>query len=158
MEKKNKQIHDITKELRIILKGVQAHSKNVEKSCGLSSAKLWMLSEVAGTPGIKVSKLAAVLSIHPSTCSNMLDKLEGMQLVFRDRSKTDQRSVHLFITEKGRQFLAKAPKPAQGRLNNALEQLSAGQLTMLESGLDALVQALTSRRDDPAGLLPILGE
>lgn len=143
MDERNEQIPVVAKKLRIILKGVQAHSKNVEKTCGLSSAKLWMLREVDGTPGIKVSKLAAALSIHPSTCSNMLDKLEKNQFISRDRSKTDQRSVHLYVTEEGRQFLVNnAPKPTQGKLSNALAQLSPTQLTELESGLDALVQAL----------------
>jgi DNA-binding MarR family transcriptional regulator len=155
MDERNKQINAVTQRLRNILKGVQAHSKYVEKSCGLSSAKLWMLHEIAAAPGLKVSKLAAALAIHPSTCSNMLDKLEEKQLVSRDRSKTDQRSVHIYITEEGRQFLDKAPKPAQGKLSNALEQLTPSQLTNLESGLDALVQALNI---NDSGLMPFLGE
>lgn len=155
MDEKNVQINTVTQRLRNIFKGVQAHSKYVEKSCGLSSAKLWMLHEIAAAPGIKVSKLAAALAIHPSTCSNMLDKLEEKQLVSRDRSKTDQRSVHIYITEEGRQFLDKAPKPAQGKLSNALGQLTPSQLTDLESGLDALVQALNI---NDSGLMPFLGE
>ena len=52
-------------------------------------------------PGLKVSQLAAALAIHPSTCSNMLDKLEAEDLLVRDRSKTDQRAVHIFLTAKG---------------------------------------------------------
>ncbi len=159
MDERNEQITVVTKKLRIILKGVQAHSKNVEKTCGLSSAKLWMLREVDGTPGIKVSKLAAALSIHPSTCSNMLDKLEKKQLVYRDRSKTDQRSVHLYVTEEGRKFLVNnAPKPTQGKLSNALAQLSSTQLTKLESGLDALVQALLISNDQAGQTPPVIGE
>jgi DNA-binding MarR family transcriptional regulator len=155
MDERNKQINAVTLRLRNILKGVQAHSKYVEKSCGLSSAKLWMLHEIAAAPGLKVSKLAAALAIHPSTCSNMLDKLEEKQLVSRDRSKTDQRSVHIDITEEGRRFLDKAPKPPQGKLSNALEQLSLSQLTNLESGLDALVKAL---HINDTGLMPFIGE
>lgn len=152
MDERNEQVHVVTKKLRIILKGVQAHSKKIEKTCGLSSAKLWMLREVDGTPGIKVSQLASALSIHPSTCSNMLDKLEKNQFVYRDRSKADQRSVHLYVTEEGRQFLINnAPKPTQGKLSSALELLSPTQLTKLESGLDALVRALQVC-DDPAVL------
>ncbi|MGB3209789.1 MAG: MarR family transcriptional regulator [Desulforhopalus sp.] len=157
MDDRDRQIHGITQGLRIVFKGVQAHSKYVEKSCGLSSAKLWMLHEIAQTPGVKVSKLAAVLSIHLSTCSNMLGKLEEKNLVYRDRSKTDQRTVHLYVTEEGRQFLSNAPKPAQGKLSNALEHLSLAQLTELENGLNALVQALHVS-DNNAALIPIPGE
>ncbi len=159
MDERKEQIHIVTQKLRIILKGVQAHSKKVEKTCGLSSAKLWMLREVDGTPGIKVSQLALALSIHPSTCSNMLDKLEKNQFIYRDRSKADQRSVHLYVTEEGRQFLINnAPKPTQGKLSNALEHLTPTQLTKLQIGLNALVQALLISDDQASQVPASLGE
>ncbi len=132
----------ITQQLRIVYKAVQSHSKRVEKVCGLSSAKLWMLHEVAQNPGIRVSELAKLLSIHPSTCSNMLDKIEAGGLIYRDRSKTDQRTVHLFATESGRQLLTSAPSPPQGQLSSALEKLSEEQLATLETSLNDFIEAL----------------
>ena len=138
MDKKNRQIEDILKKIQKILKAVQAHSKYVEEQCGLSSAKLWMLYEIAQNPGLKVSQLATALSIHPSTCSNMLDKLEEMNLVYRDRSKKDQRSVHLNLTEQGVDLLKQAPKPVQDKLYSALERLTPSQLNGLEAGLENL--------------------
>ena len=101
MEDRQKQMQSITKQLRVVFRAVQAHSKTVEKSCGLSGAKLWMMWELFATPGVKVSKLARTLTIHPSTCSNMLDQLEEKDLIRRDRSKVDQRAVHLYLTETG---------------------------------------------------------
>jgi DNA-binding MarR family transcriptional regulator len=158
MVEKERQMQVITQKLRIIFKEIQAHSKKVEKEVGLSSAKLWMLSEIAENPGFKVSQLATVLSIHASTCSNMLDKLEDKNLIFRDRSKKDQRSVHLFITDEGKDLLAKAPQPVHGKLSNALAQLSSEQLNNLECNLEALITALHLSDDNKAGFLPIPGE
>lgn len=132
----------ITQQLRIVYKAVQSHSKRVEKVCGLSSAKLWMLHEIAQTPGIRVSELARLLSIHPSTCSNMLDKIEASGLIYRDRSKTDQRTVNLFATESGQQLLRSAPSPPQGQLSSALEKLSEDQLATLEISLTDFIEAL----------------
>lgn len=147
-------INTITQNLRILFRAVQAHSKYVEKECGLSSAKLWMLYELHSRPGIKVSQLATSLAIHPSTCSNMLDKLEEDGFVARQRSKSDQRAVHLSLTEKGNTLLKKAPQPAQGKLNGALEKLSDENLHLLEAGLHELVAAL-QEKDNNAGLIPI---
>jgi DNA-binding MarR family transcriptional regulator len=144
----------ITKQLRLIYKVVLSHSKRVEKVCGLSSAKLWMLHEIAHNPGIRVSQLARLLSIHPSTCSNMLDKIEASGLICRDRSKTDQRSVHLSATERGKQLLKTAPSPHQGQLISALEKLSEEQISTLESGLEVFVKAL-NLNDDSAAMRPI---
>lgn len=145
---------NITKQLRIVFKAVQSHSRQVEKLCGLSSAQLWMLHEISSARGIKVSELAMVLSIHRSTCSNMLDKLENKDLIYRDRSKTDQRTVHLYITEAGQAVLKSAPYPPQGKLSSTLEKLSQEQLMALEESLGVFINAL-SFEDDQAGLTPI---
>jgi len=157
MDKRTTSIQKVTQHLRILFKAVQAHSKFVEKTCGLSSAKLWMLYEMYTNPGLKVSQLAAALTIHPSTCSNMLDKLELKGLLVRDRSKTDQRAVHLFLTDEGIKLLDQAPQPAQGELSRALEKLSEEHLIELEKGLDGLVHVLKSK-DDSAGMVPIPSE
>ncbi len=154
MEDRHAQEKVITQQLRTLFKAVQAHSKIIEKECGLSSAKLWMLYEISAKPGILVSQLARELSIHPSTCSNMLDKIEEMALVYRDRGKIDQRSVHLFITGKGKKLLAQAPSPPQGKLISTLQALSPDQLTRLEASLKTFIEALHFE-DKKAALTPI---
>ena len=157
MEDRQKQMQSITKQLRVVFRAVQAHSKTVEKSCGLSGAKLRMMWELFATPGIKVSELARTLTIHPSTCSNMLDQLEEKDLIRRDRSKVDQRTVHLYLTDAGTTLLAKAPRPAEGTLPEALERLSDEHLNNLELGLRKLLEAMQFK-DEKTGLLPIPGE
>ncbi len=157
IEERQEQMHSITKQLRTVYRAIQTHSKTVEKSCGLSGAKLWMMWELFAIPGIKVSELARTLTIHPSTCSNMLDQLEEKDLVRRDRSKKDQRTVHLYLTEAGTTLLAKAPRPAQGTMSEALERLSDEHLNHLECGLGQLLEAM-QYKDEKTGLLPIPGE
>ncbi|MEA3469486.1 MAG: MarR family transcriptional regulator [Thermodesulfobacteriota bacterium] len=147
-------MQNITKQLRVVFRAVQSHSKTVQQQCGLSSAKLWMMWELFANPGVKVSELARALTIHPSTCSNMLDQLEDKGLTRRNRSKADQRVVHLFLTKEGTQLLAIAPRPAQGTLSMAFEHLSDSHLTYLEEGLSQLIQAMQVK-DEVAGMLPL---
>lgn len=154
MERNDIEIQDIIRKLRLIFKTTQAHSKFVEKECGLSGAQLWMLYEVSVTLGVRVSQLAKTLSVHPSTCSNMLDKLEEKGLVYRDRSKKDQRSVHLYVTDLGTELLTKAPSPPQGKLTEALDALSDEQLLVLNGSLANLVESLDIS-DKKAGFTPI---
>ncbi|WP_232363750.1 MarR family winged helix-turn-helix transcriptional regulator [Desulfogranum japonicum] len=157
MDFRQQRMQNITKQLRVIFRAVQAHSKTVERSCGLSGAKLWMLWELFASPGLKVSELARALTIHPSTCSNMLDQLEAQDLVRRDRSKKDQRAVHLYLTEYGTKLLADAPRPAQGTLSEALARLNDTHLVNLEDGLNQLIAEMHAT-DESAGMLPIPGE
>lgn len=146
--------HNITQHLRIVLKTIQAHSKRVESTCGLSSVRLWTLYEINNAPGIKVSELATLLSIHRSTCSNMLDKLEAGELIYRNRSKSDQRAVHLYITDQGKAILSKAPSPPEGKISSTLTKLSLEQIDELEKSLGVFVDTL-QYDDEKAALTPI---
>lgn len=157
MDARQDRMNKIIKQLRVVFRAVQAHSKTVERQCGLSSAKLWMLWELFAHPGLKVSELAKSLTIHPSTCSNMLDQLEDKNLVRRDRSKIDQRAVHLYLTDEGTKLLATAPRPARGTLSEALDRLGDDHLLHLEEGLYKLIEAMQVT-DQKAGLVPIPGE
>jgi DNA-binding MarR family transcriptional regulator len=156
-DRRSTQIQIITSHLRVLFKSIQQHSKLVEKKCGLTSAMLWMLWELFTTPGMKVSQLAHALSIHISTCSNMLDKLESKGLVKRRRSDQDQRTVQLYITDMGSTMLAKAPRPAQGAMSGALEKISDDNLYKLVDGLKVLVDSLQTK-DEDAEYKPIFEE
>ena len=156
MARRIEQENSVTRQLRIIFKAIQAHSKQVEKTCGLSSVRLWMLYEISQHPGVTVSELAALLSIHRSTSSNMLDKLEDQGLVYRSRSRSDQRTVKLYLTEQGTSILATAPSPPEGKLSSSLHQLNEEQLASLDRSLKDLIEVL-HYDDKGAGLTPIQG-
>lgn len=144
----------ILKNIRLIFRARQKHAQGVEKECGLSSAQLWMMWELSKAPGLRVSELAKILSIHASTCSNMLDKIQKKGFVRRDRSESDQRNVHLYLTEEGKNLLAKAPQPAQGVLTDVLLRLPDADLSHLEIGLQSLVKELhVDNKED--GLKPL---
>ena len=113
-----------------------------------------MLYEVSLSDGINDSEVATALAIHSSTSSNMLDKLEKNKLISRDRSKSDQRAVHIYITQQGKELLAQAPSPPQGQLSNTLTKLTGEQVTNLETSLQVFIDALHFV-DVKAGMTPI---
>jgi DNA-binding MarR family transcriptional regulator len=123
--------YEALKRFRLIFRAVQQHSQWVESRCGVSSAQLWAMSELSKTPGLKVTELAKAMSIHQSTASNLLLKLEKTGLIRRERPGSDQRVVRLYLTEPGRELVAKAPDPKQGLLQHALFELPDPVLTSL---------------------------
>lgn len=133
----------IVRSLRIVVQAKQAHSRWVEKQCGVSAAQLWamwLLHEKS--PGLRVSDLSALMSIHPSTASNMLDKLQSKGLIRRERATVDQRVVRLHLTAEGERLLEAAPQPPQGHVTQAIQRLSDAQLAALAGTLDTLVEAM----------------
>jgi MarR family transcriptional regulator, organic hydroperoxide resistance regulator len=132
----------VLKQFRIVFRSVKRHFQWVEAQCGVSGAQLWALGKVGESPGLKVSELAKALAIHQSTASNMLDRLEQLGLIRRERISSDQRVVHLYLTPKGKKVLASAPQPFQGVLPDALAALPDPVLAALHRHLTTLIATM----------------
>ena len=130
------------KQFRIILGAVRQHFRELETTCGISGAQVWILAAISETPGVTVSRLSETLAVHISTASNMLDKLAKAGLVSRQRNESDRRVVNLQLTEKGQNTLNQAPKPLTGLVPNALNKLSETALARLHDDLSLLIQQM----------------
>jgi len=144
----------VLKQFRIIYGSVRHHFRQVESACGVSGSQLWLLQEVARTPGIGVSELAEKLSIHQSTCSQMVEKLAQRGLLAKERSKADQRRVGLHLGEQASALLTAAPGPAQGVLPEALAALPEVDLQALQAQLEKVIAQL-QMRDETFGDKPL---
>jgi DNA-binding MarR family transcriptional regulator len=149
--------YEALRRFRLIFSAVQQHSQLVESSLGVSSAQLWALWEMENNPGLKVTELARAMSLHQSTASNLLIKLEKKGLIRRERSSSDQRVVHLHLTDSGLELVATAPGPKRGLLQQALFELPDSVLVTLTECLDALVAEM-HLGDDEAGMQPLLSD
>ena len=127
------------RQFRLIFGAVRQHYQAVEKACGISGAQIWAMAALRQHPGMKVSELAQALSIHASTASNLLDKIEKAGFIRRERNSADQRVVRLYLTEAGEKALEKAPQPLTGILTHALGQLPDEALARLNQDLAALI-------------------
>jgi DNA-binding MarR family transcriptional regulator len=138
----NPQAMVVLRQFRLIYGSVRQHFQHIEKICGISGSQLWILQEVQKTPGVGVSELAERLSIHQSTCSQLVEKLVRRRLLRKARSSDDQRRVGLTIAKMGEKTVSSAPGPAQGLLPEALLGLSKAQLVSLERNLAKVIAEL----------------
>lgn len=141
----------VLRQFRVIFGSVRNHFREVESQCGISGSQIWILRDLVQFPGIGVSELASRLSIHQSTCSQLVEKLVVAGLIAKTRSGIDQRRVGLTISKAGRDLLAKAPGPAEGVLPEALRQLPEVALETLKVNLDHLIGHLKPVNDRDAG-------
>jgi DNA-binding MarR family transcriptional regulator len=132
----------VLKLFRIIFKSATQHFHEIEKIAGIGGASLWALSEIAASNNLTVSALAKAMSIHQSTASNLLEKLETGGYIVRVRSTDDRRVVNLSLTDKGRDVLSRAPLPYRGILPEALMRLAPETLELLNQNLIKLVAGL----------------
>lgn len=141
----------VLKKFRIIYGTVRQHFREIERTCGVTGSQLWVMQEVANTPGIGVSELAERLSIHQSTCSQLVEKLAARKMISKERSKEDQRRVGLRLTEEAARLVDNAPGPAEGVLTEALSDLPDETMQSLDSSLEKVIQQLRIRDDLLAG-------
>jgi MarR family transcriptional regulator, organic hydroperoxide resistance regulator len=132
----------VLKQFRLIYGSAKRQFRHIEKNCGVSGSQLWLLQEIAKTPGIGVSELAKRLSIHQSTCSLLVEKLKTKKMVEKTRGESDQRRVGLQATSIGTKALTDAPGPAEGVLPEALQELSESELKKLHANLEKLIGQL----------------
>ena len=144
---KNQLSIQVLKKFRIIYGSVRQQFREIEQTCGVSGSQLWILQEVANTPGIGVSELTERLSIHQSTGSQLVEKLVARNLIIKERSKEDQRRVGLWLTKEASTLLINAPGPAEGILPEALQALPESALHILDNSLIEVIGQLRNRDD-----------
>jgi DNA-binding MarR family transcriptional regulator len=133
---------ETVQKFRLIIGAVRQHSRALEAACGIGGAQVWMLATIADAPDITVTQLGKALSVHVSTASNLLDKLARAGLVERLRGEEDRRVVRLRLTDRGRDIVARAPRPLSGRLVDALERMPEDSLARLDKELAEFIKQM----------------
>jgi DNA-binding MarR family transcriptional regulator len=81
-------------------------SKRMEDAMGLSGPQRFALRLIGEHPGITAGELAALLHLHPSTVTGIIQRLEGRRLVKRTANDSDGRVAHLTLSAAGARLSA----------------------------------------------------
>ena len=150
----NQLAQEVLGKFRVVFSSIKKHFREIENQCGVSGAQVWAMWEISRTPGMRVTELAKALSVHQSTMSNLLDKIEEQGMLRKERPQNDQRSVRLYLTEYGHEIIKRAPKPMSGMLPDALQKLPLETLSRLKQDMDALL-SLMAVKDASAAAKPL---
>lgn len=97
-----------------------------------------LLRLVAGHPGMTVAEAAAELRLAPNTVSTLVGHLAGQDLLRRERTAQDGRSVRLTITEKARQRIASWRDLRADLAQHAMARMTAADQRALTGAAAAL--------------------
>ncbi|HWI12116.1 MAG TPA: MarR family transcriptional regulator [Burkholderiaceae bacterium] len=90
-----------------------------------------ILMLVAANPQVNQKQLGQALDISPPNMAVMLDRLVERGWVERVRSTRDRRAMHIHLTPRGTELVARAEKIAATMENPALRALSAAERALL---------------------------
>ena len=98
-----------------------------------------MLLWFSRTGSLPLSKIGHRLQVHPTSVTNVIDRLESKQLVERVPHPSDQRTTLARITRTGRALATKATK--------ALNEQVFAATGMADTSLQALTDSITEMRE-----------
>jgi len=95
---------EILKAIRVIIRAIDVHSKNLGATAGITVPQLIMLKEIQQYDTITTTKLSDKVSLSQSTVTIIIDKLVAKNLVNRIRDHNDKRQWHLELSAEGRRI------------------------------------------------------
>ncbi|WP_324669998.1 MarR family winged helix-turn-helix transcriptional regulator [Geochorda subterranea] len=107
---------------------------------GLTPAQLFVLRALRGPHPVRVTDLAERLGIGASAVTLLLNRLEGMGLVARQRDTGDRRVVRVGLTPAGRDVLAQVEAERTRLVERHLARLSDAQAVAVVEALERLAQ------------------
>lgn len=128
--------------------GLQAGSKRMHATVGVTGPQRLAVRIIGRFPGISAGRLAKILQIHPSTLTGVLARLESRRLVTRWPDPKDARRALFGLTASGRALNEMRAGTVEAAVARALAHIPEAQLRATEEVLMAVSRALGVELDD----------
>ncbi len=150
--RRKERIRAVLKLFRVTLDAVRRHAEWTESRYGIGAAQLWVLWELAQTPGQRVADLARAMAVHRGTAEDLLRELHARGLV--EHGDVDGSAAIHRLTAAGRRIAEDAGDNGQGVLKAALEYLPEAGLVALLDALAPMTERLPLR-ENAAAMHPV---
>lgn len=139
-----------------VVHGLEKTSKRMTIEHGVTGPQRLVLRVVGLFPGMSAGALAAILHVHPSTLTGVLQRLVGQRLLLRVDDPRDRRRAVLRLTARGALINAVDRGTVESAVADALDGVSARDrgaarrvLERLARHLDAPPSRPGARRSHP---------
>lgn len=138
----------IVRALRRITRSVDIHSRRLASDHKVTVPQLLCLVKIDEVGPMTLREMSELVYLNASTLVGIVDRLERMELVKRERSVKDRRKVRISLTEEGCELLRRAPSPLQESLMQGLENLPELERATMAMSLERIIGLM----DDPDGM------
>lgn len=130
-----------------VVHGVEKTSKRMTGAIGVTGPQRLVLRVVGLYPGMSAGDLAAILHIHPSTLTGVLQRLIAQGLLLRVDDPRDRRRAVLRLSARGTRVNAASHGTVESAVAVALEDVSDRDRAATRRVLDALARHLEASVD-----------
>jgi DNA-binding MarR family transcriptional regulator len=122
--------------------GLQSRSKQMASELGVTGPQRLVIRLAARFPQSTAGQLAAMLHVHPSTLTGVLQRLESRAIIQRESDPADGRRALFRLTNKGRRIDQLRSGTAEAVVMEALSRLDKKDLQAAERVLAEIAQHL----------------
>jgi DNA-binding MarR family transcriptional regulator len=144
---------EILRSLRRVIRAVDLYSRKLIIDFGLSGPQLMCLKVLDQQGSLSTGELAAEMSLTAATVCGILDRLEGRELIVRERQLDDKRRVNVRLSAAGRAVIERAPPSLQERFVTKLRSMPDRDQSELQRSLHKLVGLMSAEDLDAAPIL-----
>jgi DNA-binding MarR family transcriptional regulator len=132
--------------IRQIIRAVDMHSRYLAKNYGLTGPQLLIMNEIARRREASVGVLARGVSLSNATVTSVLDRLEKVGYVRRNRSERDKRKVLVTLTPKGAEKMRNKPSSLQDSFISEFEKLAEWEQTLILSSIQRVALMMKAEK------------
>lgn len=114
-------------------------SKQMADTVGVTGPQRLVLRVVGLVPGVSAGDLAAILHVHPSTLTGVLQRLVAQQLLARTHDARDRRRAVLHLTVRGARVNATLKGTVEAAVTRALDEVSPHDRAACQRVIDRVV-------------------
>lgn len=139
--------------VRQITHAVDLWSRQLWQQVGLTSPQLAVLREIIAGHNVTPTTIAEALHLTQPTVTGVLQRLERVGAIRRERSQTDRRSVRAVITRKGATLAVRSPSLLRDRVRERLTKLPASRRARLLADVVLLARMIDAPVTDSTPFL-----
>jgi MarR family transcriptional regulator, organic hydroperoxide resistance regulator len=127
-----------------VVHALQRASKRMEQEVGVTGPQRLVLRVVGLFPGMSAGELAAILHVHPSTLTGVLQRLIAQRLVARGEHEGDRRRAVLSLTTLGERVNAVRRGTVEAAVRGVLARVAAAERAATERVLTRIADGLAA--------------
>ncbi len=149
----NSRCDEVLVALRRVIRAVGLHSRQLERSHGLTAPQALVLKTIIDLGEASVGTVAKRISLSQATVTDILNRLESRQLVVRARSCEDRRRVMVSATEQAIAIMARSPPLLQEAFVQQFLALEEWEQNLLISSLQRITTLMGVEQLDASPVL-----
>lgn len=144
---------DVLVALRRVIRAVGLHSRQLERSHGLTAPQALVLKAIMGLEEASVGTVAKRVSLSQATVTDILNRLESREMVLRERSREDRRRVMVRATGKAVEIMSRSPPLLQEAFVERFQALEEWEQSLLISSLQRITTLMGVEQLDASPVL-----